>query len=228
MSCLLNENLVLKEKVKNVESDNDQLRRDKEALITQMTSLEKDLNDDRLLIDCLQRDINTYKTRQIQYDKLLAKCKNATEVYKSKIQGMKKYLTNKSDYVSKEQYEEIAESSQLLEKTLAEKEMQIKPHLTESIRNLENIIKRTHVDESDNSTGKQSFARDFSSSNHVTVSKAHLKTTQGRAALLQKMKRQSAIASATDARLVLGLHNSNIAPRNTPSDELIVWEDACY
>lgn len=223
MSCILNENLILKEKLKNLESDNDQLHGDKKELITQMTSLEKELNHDRLIINSLQRDVNTYKTRQVQYDRLLAKCKTATELYKSKIKGMREYLTKKSDYVSKERYEQIVESSLLMEKALVEKEMQIK-HLIERILNLENMIKRTHVNESDYSTGKQTFSRDLSSPKHLTVSKTFQQTTRGRAALLQKMKMQSAkgFVSPKDARSVLGMHNSNIAPRITPSDELIV------
>jgi hypothetical protein len=176
-----------------------------------MASIEQDLKNSHLVIDGLHRDLNSSKSLQVHYDQVLTKCKSATDIYKSKIKELRARLAQGRDYVPMKTHEKVVESSKLLVKSLEEKEMQIK-HLTQRIHNLENIIKKNHLNSANIKGNKNAF----------TISSDEQHAPKGRAALLERMKKQSAkdFIPGKEKRSALGLHNHYFSPRYTASYDM--------
>lgn len=219
LSVILHENSTLKNKIKNLEFSYEKATTENKTLSEQISSIEKDLENSHLVIDNLQNQLSSYQTRQIHYDKLLAKCKSATELYKSKIEGMKARLAKGCDFVPKETYEKVVESSQYLAKSLEEKDIQIK-HLTERIYNLENFIKSKHLSGQKSLSDKNVQSSKLLSPN---LKRNMQQSSKGRAALLERMKTHSSkvLTPAKGNRSAFGIHNKNISSPCTTSASIL-------
>jgi len=172
LSTILRENSSLKAKVDVLEKENRRIYGESKELTEQMAAMGKELN-------MLQSELETYQCRQTNCDKLVKKCKAATESYKKKVNEFKAQIANGGHAVPIDIYKDVVKSSNMLAKSLKEKELQVQ-HLTERIHNLESInIKKKY-------SGDSSESR---KSNNNAVAKERSRPVRGRAALLEKMQK---------------------------------------
>jgi len=172
LSTILRENSSLKAKVDVLEKENHRIYGESKELTEQMAAMGKELN-------MLQSELETYQCRQTNCDKLVKKCKAATESYKKKVNEFKAQIANGGHAVPIDIYKNVVKSSNMLAKSLKEKELQVQ-YLTERIHNLESInIKKKY-------SGDSSESR---KSNNNAVAKERSRPVRGRAALLEKMQK---------------------------------------
>ena len=236
LSIILQENKEYKEKIAKLEKDNAHLSSENKELTIQMASIDEDLKNSNKLIDSLQKDLNSYQFRQKNYEKLIRKCKAATELYKSKVNGLRSQLTDGGNVVPLEDHKKIVDSSESLSKVLAEKELHIQI-LTDRIRNLELIIKKKicvqtgkEIEQQKKSNSDRNVMETSPSSisiKNVNCSSASLVTEnvasrqsarRSRTALLQRMQNVSQSkfskgGSKINKRSPLGTHSGNIATK---------------
>ena len=194
LCVIVHENLRLKAKVDMLEKENHQISSENRELTLQLAAMDKELIS-------LHSELDTYQSRQQNYDKLIKKCKAATELYNRKVYEYKAQIAERGDVVPVEIYKQAVESSSILEISLREKESQVQ-HLTERIYNLENIIKKTHFNGS-------------SVEPHKSRKPGTACPARGRAALLKKMEkvRHSQDTSSQSKRSALGDFNANSLSR---------------
>ena len=199
LCVIVHENLRLKAKVDMLEKENHQISSENRELTLQLAAMDKELIS-------LHSELDTYQSRQQNYDKLIKKCKAATELYNRKVYEYKAQIAERGDVVPVETYKQAVESSSILEKSLKEKELQVQ-HLTERIYNLENIIKKTHFN--------GSSVEPHESRKPGTASREIHRPVRGRAALLRKMEkvRHSQDTSPQLKRSALGDFNANSLSR---------------
>jgi len=196
LSAIVHENLRLKAKVDMLEKENYQISSDNRKLTLQLAAMDKELNS-------LHSELDTYQSRQQNYDTLIKKCKAATELYNRKVNEYKAQIAERGDVVPVETYKQAVESSSILEKSLKEKELQVQ-HLSERIHNLENIIKKKHFN------GSSVEPHESRKPGTSTASREMHRPARGRAALLKKMEkvRHSQDTSPQLKRSALGQYNA--------------------
>ncbi len=231
MSSVLQENKEGREKIAKLERDNKLLETTNEELANKITSIEDNLRSSNVLIDSLQKDLSSYQMRQKDYEKLLRKCKNATEVYKSKVKGLKLQLSSQQDtnMVPLNVHKKVLASSEYFSKLLEEKESHVQ-NLTDRIRNLEMILnKQLLLEKSCESNPAQKKDRKVNDVTPIptTISKEDAGGPRhSRSELLRRMKSadQSKFASGSSrsTRLPLGARNNNIATKPLQTSNFVL------
>jgi len=230
LAGILVENRAYREKYAKLEQENKQLSAENKQLNAQMAAIDEELKSSHQLIDNLHKELDTHQSRQKNYDKLIRKCKAATELYKSKVNGLRAQLVGGENVVPLEAYKKAVDSSEFLSKCLKEKESEVQ-HLTDRIRTLEIMIKKKHFGDAPSEVEphnepmtnnhfkdrrvKSPSANEVSPpSDSITPRQKALRAVGGRTAFVEKMskirKSQSNRKGENFTRAALGAHNGNL------------------
>lgn len=194
-------------------------------LTLQISAFDEELKSSNALIDRLYKDLDKYKSKQKTYEKVIKKCKNAADLYKTKMAGLRSQL-NQGETVPIAKYKTAMDSVQSLTRSLKVKENEVEK-LTFRIRNLETMIEENHTNDTLSPKPSPSTTietRDVgvlvkSPTSNLTPRQVALRALGGRAALKEKMKKSRGISTPLkghDAnRKALNPLQSNNASSNT-------------
>ncbi len=119
--------------------ENVTLGHEKKKLSEQILAFDMELKSSNALVDRLYKDIDKYQTKQKDYETVIRKCKNAAEVYKKKMDGLRSQLEGAKSMVPIGRYQKAVGSVKSLTRSLQVKENEIN-RLTQRIHQLEAIV----------------------------------------------------------------------------------------
>lgn len=225
LSTIVWQNREYQEKIKLAQNDNVRLSLENEELNVRILAVDQELSKSNDLVDALQNDVETFQYRQKHYEKLIRKCKDATEIYKSKVSTLRSQMAEEGKVVTLEAYKKVVHSSECLSNAFAEKQAQVQ-HLKNRIRSLESIVEKRHSDKMRG--GNLSLGK--SDQKGITVRDDKVpqqRLYQNRAALMQKMVQKARFKNSLGARSKnpLESHNCNVSPAKYMSTSVFVGKE---
>jgi hypothetical protein len=200
LSIIVQENKIFKNKAAKLVGENIRLGQKNTNLTLQISAFDEELKSSNALVDRLYKDLDKYKTKQKSYEKVIKKCKNAAELYKTKMAGLRSQL-NQGETVPIAKYQTAMDSVQSLTRSLKVKENEVEK-LSFRIRNLENMIEENRNDAASPKSSPTIFMESQDIGVHVkspasklTPRQAALRALGGRAALKEKMKKSRGVST---------------------------------
>ena len=132
----------MKKKYEDLLNKNNEIEAENEELAALMKVIKKELKSSHNVIHNLHQELDKHNTQEKDVELLRAKWVDAKKIYQAKIDELKSNLTNAGNMVPLDKYHEAVECTEVLRRSLKEKETEME-RLSSRIRELEGLIEKS-------------------------------------------------------------------------------------